>query len=66
MHAENEPGLTPELFRTQLKAMADLDLSGRSMERFEILAGLVSVVNMLQPEGYSEAVPAVTFQPIKE
>ncbi len=66
MHAENEPGLTPELLKMQLKAMAELNLSEQTAEMFGLFAGLVSVMNMLQPEGYSQAVPAVTFQSAKE
>lgn len=66
MHPENEPGLTPELLKMQLKAMAELDLSQQTAEMFGLFAGLVSIMNMLQPEGYSEAVPAFTFQPVKE
>jgi hypothetical protein len=66
MQQENDPTLTPELMRTQLKVMADLDLSAQAEEMFGLFAGLISMMNMLQPEGYSETFPAFTFKPIKE
>jgi len=66
MHQENEPALTPEFMRAQLKVMADMQLSEQAAENFGLFAGLVSMMNMLQPEGYKETFPAVTFHPIKE
>ncbi len=66
MQEENEAAFTPELLRKQLKAMADLDLSDTSPEMIGLFGGLVATMNMLQPEGYSETVPALTFQPGKE
>lgn len=66
MQQENDPTLTPELMRTQLKVMADLDLSVQAEEMFGLFAGLIAMMNMLQPEGYSETFPAFTFKPIKE
>lgn len=66
MQQENEATLTPEFLRAQLKVMADMDLSEQAAERFGLFAGLVATMNMLQPKGYSEIIPAFTFQPIKE
>jgi hypothetical protein len=66
MQQENDPTLTPELMRTQLKVMADLDLSAQAEGMFGLFAGLIATMNMLQPEGYSETFPAFTFKPIKE
>lgn len=66
MQEENEAAFTPKLLRKQLKAMADLDLSDTSPEMIGLFGGLVATMNMLQPEGYSETVPALTFQPGKE
>jgi len=66
MHQESEPALTPEFMRTQLKLMVDMQLSDEAAENFGLFAGLVSMMNMLQPEGYKETFPAVTFRPVKE
>ena len=66
MNQENEPTLTPEFMRTQLKVMADMQLSEQAAEDFGLFAGLVSMMNMLQPDGYQETFPAVTFHPVKE
>lgn len=66
MQEENEATLTPESLRRQLKAMADLDLPDTSPEMIGLFGGLVATMNMLQPEGYSQTVPALTFQPVKE
>jgi len=66
MHKENEPGLTPESLKAQLKGMADLDLSEQAAGMVELFAGLVAMMNTLQPKGTPEVYPAVTFRPIKE
>ncbi|UCD58359.1 MAG: hypothetical protein JSV16_04380 [Candidatus Hydrogenedentota bacterium] len=66
MHPENEAALTPEFLQTHLKAMSELQMSEQATEMFGLFVGLVSTMNMLQPEGYSEAVPALTFQAVKE
>ncbi len=66
MHQEDEATLTPEFMRTHLKVMADVELSEHGAEMFGLLGALVSTMNMLQPEGYSETFPAFTFNPIKE
>lgn len=66
MHKENEPGLTPEFLKAQLKGMADLDLSDQAAGMHELFGALVAMMNTLQPEGYPEVFPAVTFRPIKE
>ena len=64
MQQEHETTLTPEFMRTQLKLMAGMDLSDVAAQNFGLFVGLVSMMNMLQPEGYSETFPAVTFHPI--
>jgi hypothetical protein len=66
MNQENEASFTPETLKKQLKVMADIELSEQAAEMFGLFAGLVATMNMLQPEGYAEALPAVTFQPVKE
>jgi hypothetical protein len=66
MNQEHEPALTPEFMRTQLKLMADMQLSDEAAENFGLFAGLVSMMNMLQPEGYTDTFPAAIFHPIKE
>ena len=66
MHTEDKAALTPEFLREHLKTMAGLDLSEGSAEMHELFAGLVAVMNTLQPEGYAETWPAVTFMPMKE
>ena len=66
MQTENDASLTPEGMRRQLKAMADLELSEQAEEMFGLFVGLVATMNMLQPEGYAGAVPAVVFKPVKE
>ena len=66
MNKENEAALTPEFMRKQLKGMANLDLSDQASGMHELFTGLVSTMNTLQPEGYTEVFPALTFRPIKE
>ena len=66
MEHENEEALTPVSMRAQLKVMANLDLSEQAAERHALFAGLVAVMNVLQPEGWLETVPAFTFRPLKE
>ena len=66
MSRENEGAITPEFLRRQLKGMANLDLSEAGLGMHELLAALVSMMNTLQPEGYSEVFPAPAFRPIKE
>ena len=66
MNKEDEVTLSPEFLRRQLKGMANLDLSDQAAGMHELFTGLVSMMNTLQPEGYTEVFPAVTFRPIKE
>lgn len=66
MQQQNEAAFTPEFMRTQLRVMADMELSEQAAEMFGLFGGLVATMNMLQPEGYSETFPAFTFKPIKE
>jgi|APIni6443716594_1056825.scaffolds.fasta_scaffold602564_2 hypothetical protein len=66
MNKENEAALTPEFLRKLLKGMANLDLSDQAAGMHELFTGLVSIMNTLQPEGYTEVFPALTFRPIKE
>lgn len=64
MRNEKEPALTLDTLRTQLKAMANLDLSEEAAGMHELLIGLVAVMNSLQPP--AEVFPAVTFRPVQE
>lgn len=66
MSKENEPALTPEFLRTQLKVMADLELSDQAAAMYELITGLVAMMNTLEPKGYAEVFPAFTFRTIKE
>jgi len=66
MNKEDEVALSPEFLRRQLKGMANLDLSDQAAGMHELFTGLVSMMNTLQPEGYTDVFPAVTFRPIKE
>lgn len=66
MQKEEEPALTPVFLRRQLKTMANLDLSEEAAGMLELLAGLVAVLNTLQPEGYTEAFPSLAFRPVRE
>lgn len=63
---KNEASLSPETLRSHLRAFSDLDLSARGEAMFGLFAGLIATMNMLEPEGYSESLPAFTFEPIKE
>ena len=65
MHDEHE-GLTPELLRRQLKAMADITLSEQTEAKFNLFAGMLMTMKMLQPQGYQQSVPAFIFQTEKE
>ena len=66
MSKENEPALTPEFLRAQLKVMANLELSEQAAAMYELITGLVAMTNSLEPKGYGEVFPAFTFRPIKE
>ncbi len=66
MNSENEAGLTPQFLRVLLKNMADVGLSDRTAEMIGLFVGIVSTMNMLQPEGYSQTLPACGFHPVKE
>ncbi len=66
MNSENEAGLTPQFLRMLLKNMANAELSEQTAEMFGLFVGIVSTVNMLQPEGYSQTLPAFSFHPVKE
>lgn len=66
MPQENEQALTPEFLKAHLKGMADLDLSEQAAGMHELVAGLVAVMNSLQPDDYPEAFPACIFRPVKE
>ena len=66
MNTENKAGITVEFLRRQLKEIANLDLSQQAAGAHELIAGLIEMMNTLQPEGYAELFPALTFRPIKE
>jgi hypothetical protein len=66
MEQENNVTLDPDFMRTQLKLIANMELSELAAENFGLFVGLVATMNMLQPEGYTETFPAFTFYPIKE
>jgi hypothetical protein len=66
MEKESEAALTPELLKTYVKGMADLELSEQAVGMYELFTGLVAMMNTLKPDGYPEAFPACTFRPIKE
>ena len=66
MSKENEPAVTPEFLRKQLKVMADLELSDQAAAMYELITGLVAMMNTLEPKGYAEGFPAFTFRTIKE
>ena len=66
MQLDNEDALTHEFLKKQLKTMADMKLSEETAEMVNLFAGLVATMNMLQPEGYSQTVPAFIFHPVKE
>jgi hypothetical protein len=65
MNVESEDALTHEFLRKQLRTMADMRLSEQKAEMVNLFAGLVATMNMLQPEGYPQAVPAFIFHPLK-
>ncbi len=46
--------------------MADLDLSEQAAGMHALLVALVATLNTLQPEGYLDTFPAITFRPVKE
>jgi hypothetical protein len=66
MEQDNEVTLTPDFLRTQIKIMADMQLSEQTASMIGLFSGLISTMNMLQPEGYCAIVPAPTFHPVKE
>lgn len=66
MHKESGQALTPEFLKAHLKGIADLDLSEQAAGMYELVAGLVAMMNTLQPEGYPETFPACIFRPVKE
>ena len=66
MPQENDATFTPDFMRRQLKIMADIEMSEQAAETYALFAGLAATMNMLQPEGYAEIFPAVTFRPVKE
>ncbi len=66
MQQESEATFTPDFMRDQLKVMADIGMSDQAAERIALFSGLISMMNMLQPEGYAEIFPAFTFKPVKE
>jgi len=66
MQSEIDATLTPETLQRQLKVMANQELSEQATGMIDLFGGLISMMNMLQPEGYSETLPAVTFKPVKE
>lgn len=66
MQQENEATFSPDFMRRQLKVMADMNLSEQAADMYPLFAGLVATMNMLQPEGYAETFPALTFKPEKE
>jgi len=66
MPRQSDATFTPEFLRDNLKVMAEMNLSERTAEMYPLFAGLVATMNMLQPEGYDDTMPAFTFKPIKE
>jgi len=62
----SEATLTPDLLRAYHKGIADLELSEQAVGMYELLTGLVAMLNTLQPDGYPDTFPACTFRPIKE
>jgi hypothetical protein len=46
--------------------MADVTLSEQTEEKLGLFIGLVSMMKMLQPQGYRTSVPATVFHAIKE
>lgn len=66
MRQGNEATLSPEFLRSLLKVMANLELSEEAVKSFGLFAGLVATMNTLQPEGYSETFPALTFKLVRE
>ena len=66
MSGESDTALTPEFLRRQVRGMANLELSDQAAGMHELFTGLVTMMNTLQPEGYAEIFPALTFRPIKE
>lgn len=65
MHAEYED-VTPDFLRQQLKLMADVTMPEEVAAKFDLFAGLIAMIKMLQPEGYKETVPAFVFHLVKE
>ena len=66
MQQDNDATFTPDFMRRQLKVMADIDMSEQTQEMFPLFAGLVATMNMLNPEGYDDTFPAMTFEPRKQ
>jgi hypothetical protein len=66
MSRESDTALTPEFLRRQVRGMANLELSDQAAGMHELFTGLVTMMNTLQPEGYAEIFPSLTFRPIKE
>lgn len=66
MEQESEATFTTEFMRDHLKVMADIGMSQQAAERSDLFAGLIATMNTLQPEGYADTFPALTFKPVKE
>lgn len=66
MQQQSEATFTTEFMRDHLKVMADIAMSQQAAERSNLFAGLIGMMNTLQPEGYAETFPAFTFKPVKE
>ncbi|RJP14544.1 MAG: hypothetical protein C4520_21300 [Candidatus Abyssobacteria bacterium SURF_5] len=58
--------LTPDFMRRQLNLMADVEMGPEIDANFYLFAGLISMMKMLQPEGYQQSIPAFIFHTIKE
>jgi len=65
MQAENED-FSPDFLRRHLKVMADVDIGEQAETKFHLLAGLVAMIKMLQPDGYQQAVPTTILHLVKE
>ena len=66
MPQESDAAFTPDFMRTQMKVMADMDMSEQAAEMHTLFAGLVATMNMLQSEGYPDTFPALVFKPVKD
>ena len=66
MPQENDATFSPDFMRKQLKVMADVEMSEEAGEMSALFGALAATMNALQPEGYTDTFPPMTFKPIKE